>query len=81
MSSDGKVSGAIYDMWNAPRTEQDAVGRWTFIIDIIYNAAITTFGKREGQNPDWFNANLQELEPVLKTTRPALLDNLQEVPM
>ncbi|XP_052217843.1 uncharacterized protein LOC127835421 [Dreissena polymorpha] len=53
--------------------EQDAMGRWKSIRDTIYDAAIAAFGKKEGKNPDWFNANLQELEPVLATKRSALL--------
>jgi hypothetical protein len=49
------------------------MGRWKSIRDTIYDAAIAAFGKKEGKNPDWFNANLQELEPVLATKRSALL--------
>ncbi|XP_052253146.1 uncharacterized protein LOC127859679 [Dreissena polymorpha] len=65
----------VYSLENAVKDlpEQDVMGRWTSIRDTIYDAAIAAFGKKEGNNPDWFNANLQELEPVLATKRSALL--------
>ena len=43
------------------------------IRDVVYNAPLAAFGKREGQNPDWFNANLQELESAIETINSALL--------
>ena len=45
--------------------------RWNHICDAIYNFAFDTFGKRERQNPDWFEEGIAELEPVIMAKRAA----------
>lgn len=40
--------------------------RWSNIRDIIYNTAMDTFGKREKQNPDWFEAGIVVTEPAIE---------------
>jgi len=52
--------------------------RWNHIRDAIYNSAMDTFGKRERQNPDWFEAGITELEPVITAKRKALLEYKRE---
>ncbi|KAK4314193.1 hypothetical protein Pmani_014526 [Petrolisthes manimaculis] len=52
--------------------------RWHYIRDVIHTSAMDTFGKRERQNPDWFEAGIAELEPALSAKRTALLDYKRE---
>ena len=47
--------------------------RWGHIREAIYNSAMDAFGKREKKNPDWFEAGITELEPVISAKRAALL--------
>ena len=47
--------------------------RWSHIRDAFYSSAMDTFGKREKQNPDWFEAGIAELEPATTAKREALL--------
>lgn len=51
----------------------NAEERWNHIRDAIYNSAMNTFGKRERQNPDWFEAGIAELEPAIEAKRTALV--------
>ncbi|KAK4325144.1 hypothetical protein Pmani_004298 [Petrolisthes manimaculis] len=52
--------------------------RWHYIRDAIHTSAMDTFGKRERQNPDWFEAGIAELKPALSAKRTALLDYKRE---
>ncbi|KAK3889814.1 hypothetical protein Pcinc_006210 [Petrolisthes cinctipes] len=52
--------------------------RWHYIRDAKHTSAMDTFGKRERQNPDWFEAGIAELEPALSAKRAALLDYKRE---
>ena len=52
--------------------------RWSHIRDAIYNSAKDIFGKRERQNPDWFEARIAELEPAITAKREALLSYKEE---
>ncbi|KAI8510866.1 hypothetical protein Bbelb_117820 [Branchiostoma belcheri] len=54
---------------------RSAVERWNYIRDAIYTSAMGTFGKRERHNPDWFEAGIAKLEPVITAKRKALLDH------
>ncbi|KAL8578631.1 hypothetical protein ACOMHN_007089 [Nucella lapillus] len=47
--------------------------RWNHICDATYESAIGTFGKRERENPDWFEAGIMDLEPAISSKRTALL--------
>ena len=40
----------------------------------IYNSTMDTFGKRERQNPDWFEEGIAELEPVITAKRAVLVE-------
>ena len=46
---------------------------WNFLRDTIYSSAIETYGKKEHKNTDWFEANITEMEPVIKAKRVALI--------
>ena len=48
--------------------------RWNHICVSIYNSAMDTFGKRERQNPYWFEEGIAELEPVITTKRAVLVE-------
>ena len=52
--------------------------RWSHIRDAIYNSAMDTFGKRERQNPDWFEAGIAEFEPAITAKREAVLSYKKE---
>ncbi|XP_076056371.1 uncharacterized protein LOC143034323 [Oratosquilla oratoria] len=52
--------------------------RWNHIRGAIYNSAMDTFGKRERQNPDWFEAGITKLEPAIADKRKALLNYKRE---
>ena len=47
--------------------------RWNHIRNTTYKSAVDAFGKKERKNPDWFEAGIVELEPVIATKRTALL--------
>ncbi|XP_072050351.1 uncharacterized protein [Amphiura filiformis] len=59
--------------------ETPTVERWNFLRDTIYNTAMETFGKRSKQNPNWFEAKILEMEPVVEAKRSALI-NYKSVP-
>ena len=44
------------------------------IYDVIYNSAMDTFGKREGQSPDWFEEGIAELELLITAKRAVLVE-------
>ena len=41
--------------------------------DAVYNAAMSTFGKRTSKSVDWFEAHSEEMTPVIEAKRNALL--------
>ena len=48
-----------------------ASDRWAHVRDTIYNAAMSTFGKRQAKSADWFEANTVELLPLVEEKRRA----------
>ena len=52
--------------------------RWNFTRDTIYKCAMDTFGKKEKNNPDWFQAGIATLEPAITAKRVALLNYKRE---
>ncbi|XP_076436204.1 uncharacterized protein LOC143275811 [Babylonia areolata] len=52
--------------------------RWNHIRETIYNSATDTYGKRERQNPDWFEASIAVLEPAIEAKRVALINHKGE---
>ncbi|XP_076030439.1 uncharacterized protein LOC143018741 [Oratosquilla oratoria] len=52
--------------------------RWNHIRGPIYNSAMDTFGKRQRQNPDWFEAGITKPEPAIAPKRKALLNYKRE---
>ncbi|XP_067023851.1 uncharacterized protein [Acropora muricata] len=55
----------------------DAVAFWDTLRDAIYDSAMSTFGKKERKNADWFEAHWDKMEPVTEGKRKALLDYKQ----
>ena len=55
----------------------DAVAFWDTLRDAIYDSAMSTFGKKERKNADWFEAHWDKMEPVTEAKRKALLDYKQ----
>ena len=53
--------------------ENDVDSRWVFLRDTVYTSALTAFGKRERRNADWYEAHWEEIQPVTKAKREALL--------
>ena len=49
-----------------------AAQRWKYLRDTIYNAASLTFGKKQAKTSDWFDANLDEIQPFIDEKRRAL---------
>ena len=47
---------------------------WNHIHVTIYNSPMDTFGKRERQNPDWFEEGPAKLEPTITGNRIALVE-------
>ena len=47
-------------------TSTSASERRELLMDTVYNAAITTFGKRKGKTKDWFEAHSKEMIPVIE---------------
>ena len=52
----------------------NAEERWNHIHVTIYNSTMNTFGKRERQNPDWFEEWVAKLEPAITTKRALLVE-------
>jgi len=50
----------------------NAQERWQHFRDSIYNAAMSTFGKKTSNSADWFEAHSEEMTPVIKEKRRAL---------
>eukprot|EP00745_Piridium_sociabile_P043277 TRINITY_DN8831_c0_g1_i1.p1 TRINITY_DN8831_c0_g1~~TRINITY_DN8831_c0_g1_i1.p1 ORF type:complete len:1016 (+),score=240.62 TRINITY_DN8831_c0_g1_i1:1061-4108(+) len=50
----------------------NAVERWEHFRDAVYNAAMSTFGKKTSKSADWFEAHSAEMTPVIEEKRLAL---------
>ena len=48
--------------------------RWNHICEATYDSAMGSFGKKERQSHDWFEAGIAELQPAIETKRTALLN-------
>ena len=48
-----------------------ALERWEHFRDAMYNAAMTTFGKKTSKSADWFMAHSDEMVPVIEKKRNA----------
>ncbi|XP_076456338.1 uncharacterized protein LOC143290704 [Babylonia areolata] len=55
-----------------PRIDTSKTYRWEHFRDAVYNAAMSTFGKRTSKSADWFEAHLEEMTPVIEAKRNAL---------
>ncbi|KAM9385869.1 uncharacterized protein KZ484_007451 [Pholidichthys leucotaenia] len=51
-----------------------ATARWDFIRDAVYEVALDTFGKTAMKSEDWFEAGIEEMEPVITAKRATLLE-------
>ena len=49
-----------------------AAQRWKHLTDTIYNASSLTFGNKQAKTVDWFEANLDEIQPFIDEKRRAL---------
>ncbi|XP_076443949.1 uncharacterized protein LOC143282234 [Babylonia areolata] len=47
--------------------------------DAVYNAAMSTFGKKTSKSADWFEAHLEEMTPVIEAKRNALSEQSLQV--
>ena len=50
----------------------NAQDRWKHFRDAVYNAAMSTFGKKTSKSADWFEAHSEEMTPVIEAKRNAL---------
>ena len=49
-----------------------ALERWEHFRDALYNATMTTFGKKISKSADWFETHSNEMVPVIQEKRNAL---------
>lgn len=61
----------LEDPLQGPRTA-NVQDRWKHFRDAVYNAAMSTFGKKISMSADWFEAHLEEMTPVIEAERNAL---------
>ncbi|XP_076449088.1 uncharacterized protein LOC143285578 [Babylonia areolata] len=61
----------LEDSLSGPPTA-NAQDRWEYFRDAVYNAAMSTFGKKTSKSADWFEAHLEEMTPVIEAKRNAL---------
>ena len=47
--------------------------QWKHIKATLYKSALEIFGKKEQNNPDWFENNFEELNPFIEAKRKALI--------
>ena len=52
---------------------QSAVDRWNSLRTTIYNTAVSTYGKKERKNTDWFEESVSTLVPVIDAKCDALI--------
>ena len=50
-----------------------ADSRWRQLSTAIHRSAITAYGRKERRNVDWYEANLQLMEPLTQSKREALI--------
>ena len=53
---------------------EGAEENWNTLRDIIYDTALTTYGKKHRKNTDWYEANITLMEPVIDAKRSALIN-------
>ncbi|XP_050707118.1 uncharacterized protein LOC126992423 [Eriocheir sinensis] len=53
-------------------SSETACDRWEHFRDVVYNAAISTFGKKTSKSADWFEVHSEEIMPVIEEKRNAL---------
>ena len=53
---------------------ESAEENWNTLRDIIYDTALTTYGKKQRKNTDWYEANITLMEPVIDAKRSALIN-------
>lgn len=64
-----QLTAALTQDNSAPSAEDS----WKYIRDTIYDTAMSTLGRQEKKNQDWFEANLSVMEPVITAKRNALI--------
>ena len=50
-----------------------ATNAWTYLKDTIHSCALETFGTKKHKNKDWYEANVEKIEPFLERKRNAML--------
>ncbi|XP_050703781.1 uncharacterized protein LOC126989216 [Eriocheir sinensis] len=50
-------------------SSETACDRWEHFRDVVYNAAISTFGKKTSKSADWFEVHSEEIMPVIEEKR------------
>ena len=65
------ATGVLKDSHPGPPTA-NAQDRWVHFRDVVYNAAMSTFGKKTSKSADWFLAHSEERTPVIEAKRNAL---------
>jgi hypothetical protein len=50
-----------------------AEGKWKEIRTALYQSVLDALGKKEHKNEDWFEENLEEMEPAVEAKRAAYL--------
>ena len=58
---------------------ETAEEKWSLLRDTIHNTALTTFGKIDRKNPDWYDESLPEIQPIINAKREAFM-NYKKVP-
>ena len=53
---------------------ESAEENWNTLRDIIYDTALTTYGKKQRMNTDRYEANITLMEPVIDAKRSALIN-------
>ena len=53
---------------------ESAEENWNTIRDIIYDTSLTTYGKKQRKNTDWYESTITLMEPVIDATRSALIN-------
>ena len=61
----------LEDSFPGPPTA-NAQDRWKLFRDAVYNAAMSTFGKKTSKSADWFEAHSEEMASVIEARRNAL---------
>ena len=61
----------LEDSFPGPPTA-NAQDRWKHFRDAVYNAAMSTFGKKTSKSADWFEGHSEEMAPVIEANRNAL---------